>query len=426
MDSMPVTSAFYTRRFIKQIEEEIPTLIKLQREGTYWDFKQQWHSDRSELKADIICLANNIESSTSYLIFGISDKDFSPVDISDDENRKTQSDIIDMLKNMQWKGGQPPFILMHSMQYENSLLDIIAIKSRPEDMPYMLSKGDANIYANIILNRQGDRNSPKKQGASWREIEAIWRHHFSLGLSPLKQVQLMLRDKENWTLLERDEDDKFIEKMYYDFAPEYAVSFRKAYDRHGWEYYLPRQDSDKQIWYDIEVFYHQTKLFTTAGTNLNEGLFITPAPERSYFLRSQYQTSTPFDIAYCYFIEDSIAWSLRDFYFNTDTPSNIKAENDFLSHLLLFKSEHEREAFEDFLRRNQDAITKRIDEQEKHFPQRPLTSEDNWEYFSASLHAVPVLKEMLSSFRDSESGAIPSEGARSEIEEAQVQQEAAQ
>ena len=212
MDSMPVTSAFYTRRFIKQIEEEIPTLIKLQREGTYWDFKQQWHSDRSELKADIICLANNIESSTSYLIFGISDKDFSPVDISDDENRKTQSDIIDMLKNMQWKGDQPPFILMHSMQYENSLLDIIAIKSRPEDMPYMLSKGDANIYANIILNRQGDRNSPKKQGASWREIEAIWRHHFSLGLSPLKQVQLMLRDKENWTLLERDEDDKFIEK----------------------------------------------------------------------------------------------------------------------------------------------------------------------------------------------------------------------
>lgn len=236
----------------------------------------------------------------------------------------------------------------------------------------------------------------------------------------------MLRDKENWTLLEPDEDDKFIEKMYYDFAPEYAVSFRKACDKHGWEYYLPLQISDKRIWYDIEVFYHQTKLFTTAGTNLNEGLFITPAPERSYFLWREYQTSTPFDITYCYFVEDSIGWSLRDFYFNTDTPSNIEAENDFLSHLLLFKSEHEREAFEDFLRRNQDAITKRIDERERHFPQLPLTSEDNCEYFSVSLRAVPVLKEMLSSFRDSESGAIPSEGVRSEIEEVQVQQEAAQ
>ena len=76
MDSMPVTSALYTRRFIKQIEEEIPTLIKLQREGTYWDFKQQWHTDRSELKADIICLANNVESSTSYLIFGIPTRTF--------------------------------------------------------------------------------------------------------------------------------------------------------------------------------------------------------------------------------------------------------------------------------------------------------------------------------------------------------------
>ena len=426
MDGMPVTSVLYTRRLIEQIEEEVPTLIKLQREGTYWDFKQQWHSDRSELKADIICLANNIESSTSYLIFGISDKDFSPVDISGDENRKKQSNIIDMLKNMHWKGGQPPFILMHSMPYENSLLDIIAIKSRPEDMPYMLSKRDADICANIILNRQGDRNSPKEQGASWREIEAIWRHHFSLGLSPLKQVQLMLKDKENWTLLEPDEDDKFIEKMYYDFAPEYAVSFRKAYDKHGWEYYLPRQDSDKQIWYDIEVFYHQTKLFTTAGTYLNEGLFITPAPERSYFLWSQYQTSKPFDITYCYFIEDSIGWSLRDFYFNTDTPSNKEAEEEFLSHLLLFKSEHEREAFEDFLRKNKDAITKKMDEQKIHFPHPQLPPEDNWEYFKASLRAVPVLKEMLSSFRDSDSGATPSEGARLKNEEAQVQQEAAQ
>lgn len=423
---MLFTSALYTRRFIKQIEEEIPTLIKLRREGTYWDFKQQWHSDRSELKADIICLANNIENSTSYLIFGISDKDFLPVDISDDKNRKTQSDIIDMLKNMQWKSGQPPFILMHSMSYENSLLDIIAIKSRPEDMPYMLSKPDANICANIILNRQGDRNSPTKQGASWREIEAIWRHHFSLGLSPLKQVQLMLRDKENWTFLEPDEDDKFIEKMYYDFAPEYAVSFRKTCDKLGGEYYLPLQDADKRSWYNIEVFYHQTKLFTTTGTHLNEGLFITPAPERSYFHWNQRDTSTPFDITYCYFIEDSIGWSLRDFYFNTETPSNIEAEKDFLSHLLLFKSEHEREAFEDFLRKNKDFITKRIDEREEYFPQPQFVSEDNWEYFSGSLRAVPVLKGMLPSFRYSDSGAIASEGARPKIEEAQVQQEAAQ
>lgn len=400
MDSIPVTPELSTRSFIEQIEEEIPSLIKLQREGTYWDFKQEWHRNRSELKADIICLANNIESSTSYLIFGISDKDFSPVDISDDEHRKTQSDIIDMLKNMQWKCGQPPFILIHSMLYENSLLDILAIKSRPENMPYMLSKNDGNIHANIILNRQGDRNSPQEQGASWREIEAIWRHHFSLGLSPLKQVQIMLRDKENWTLLEPDEDDEFTEKKYYDFAPEYTVSFRKARDKLYWEYYLPLQDSDKQIWYDIEVFYHQTKLFTTAGTGLNDGLFLTPAPERSYFYWHQCYTNTHHDITYCYFIEESIAWSLHDFYFNTDTPSNIEAKNKFLSHLLLFKSEHEREAFEDFLRKNQDAVTKRIDEQEVHLPKLPSTFEGDPKYFLDSLRVVPVLKEMLTSFRE--------------------------
>lgn len=400
MDSIPDTPELSTRSFIEQIEEEIPSLIKLRREGTYWDFKQEWHSNRSELKADIICLANNIESSTSYLIFGISDKDFSPVDISDDKHRKTQSDIIDMLKNMQWKGGQPPFVLIHSIPYENSLLDILAIKSRPEDMPYTLSKNDGVINANIILNRQGDRNSPQKQGASWREIEAIWRHHFSLGLSPLKQVQIMLRDKENWTFIEPDEDDEFTKKKYYDFAPEYTVSFRMARDRFYWEYYLPLQDSDERIRYDIEVFYHQTKLFTTAGTDLNDGLFLTPAPERSYFYWHQCYTDKRYDITYCYFIEESIAWSLHNFYFNTDTPSNIEAKNKFLSHLLLFKSEHECEAFEDFLRKNQDAVTKRIDEQEVHLPKLPSAFEGDPKYFLDSLRAVPVLKEMLTSFRE--------------------------
>ena len=50
MDSTPATSELSTRSFIEQIEEEIPTLIKLQREGTYWDFKQEWHSNRQEEK----------------------------------------------------------------------------------------------------------------------------------------------------------------------------------------------------------------------------------------------------------------------------------------------------------------------------------------------------------------------------------------
>ena len=40
-------------------------------EGDFWDFKQEWHQDMSELIKDIICFANTAHSENCYLIFGV-------------------------------------------------------------------------------------------------------------------------------------------------------------------------------------------------------------------------------------------------------------------------------------------------------------------------------------------------------------------
>ena len=46
---------------------EITQLIGLKQEGEYWDFKREWHKNKSDLLHDIICLANNLTGHNGYI-----------------------------------------------------------------------------------------------------------------------------------------------------------------------------------------------------------------------------------------------------------------------------------------------------------------------------------------------------------------------
>lgn len=38
----------------------VESFINRASEGSYWDFKQNWHSNNADLLKDIICMANNL------------------------------------------------------------------------------------------------------------------------------------------------------------------------------------------------------------------------------------------------------------------------------------------------------------------------------------------------------------------------------
>ena len=42
-----------------ELQKLVESLIDRASEGSYWDFKQSWHSDNADLLKDIICMANN-------------------------------------------------------------------------------------------------------------------------------------------------------------------------------------------------------------------------------------------------------------------------------------------------------------------------------------------------------------------------------
>ena len=40
------------------LNEEVTNLIRLRQEGSFWDFKKQWYTNKSDMLHDIICMFN--------------------------------------------------------------------------------------------------------------------------------------------------------------------------------------------------------------------------------------------------------------------------------------------------------------------------------------------------------------------------------
>lgn len=53
---------------------EIKKLIILKQEGSYWDFKREWHHNLPDLLHDIICMSNNLANHDAYIIFGVDEE----------------------------------------------------------------------------------------------------------------------------------------------------------------------------------------------------------------------------------------------------------------------------------------------------------------------------------------------------------------
>lgn len=383
-------------------KKEVPQLIALKREGAYWDFKREWHEKTENLVHDILCLANNLESSVSYLIIGIDEQnDFQPFDLDRNETstRRNSQDITDLLSKTFWGNSKAPFTVVLPLTIGNSTTDVLVIVSRREDMPYYLAKPCGNVRPWIIYTRRSDCNTAIDEGANWSEVQAIWRHHFSLDESPLDRVSLMLRDKAHWNYLTQiyGSEDK-----YYQFSPEFTIHHSMDENRDAYEYYLLNQTDPEPGWYDIKICYYQTTIYDTLGMALDGGRYFSPVPERAFirWTSEKYQSNP--DLTYCYFVRNSIDWDLHIFFYDAESYEARIAREKFMNMVVIFDTEEEHSDFDSFLSDNKN----RFDEifntiREPYVPVERLEnySQEGISSFSTSMRAVPVLKEMLEEFR---------------------------
>ena len=70
-------------------KEEVLRLIAFRQEGEHWDFKKEWHKNKSDLLHDIICMANNLSNHDGLIIIGVNEEtDYSICDVTNDSNRR--------------------------------------------------------------------------------------------------------------------------------------------------------------------------------------------------------------------------------------------------------------------------------------------------------------------------------------------------
>jgi len=186
------------------LKDEISKLIQSCREGSYWDFKEYPHENNASLLHDILALANSQYNGDRYLIIGVSDtKEGSKITGLNDqqENRKTQSAIIDILRSKKFAGDIRPEIELHTIVINDKKIDVIKILNKPYK-PYYLTEDFAVkgkvVRANYIYTRVLDTNTPIDKSADLYHVEKMWAERFGLNMSPVERVELLLTKPEEW------------------------------------------------------------------------------------------------------------------------------------------------------------------------------------------------------------------------------------
>ena len=206
------------------LADKILELIDTKREGQYWDFKETHHENKAELLHDILCMSNSLYKGNKYLIYGVCDpREDCVVKGVSDQNRRTQSDLIDFIRSKPFAGDIRPEVEMRTVIIQEKDLDVIIIFDSRQK-PYYLREDyrDKNkkVNANSIYTRNIDTNIPIDKSADIKFIELMWRERFGLDVQPSERMIALLQKPHEW-----DKNVGNREYAYHKFNPEYQVRF---------------------------------------------------------------------------------------------------------------------------------------------------------------------------------------------------------
>jgi hypothetical protein len=183
----------------------VESLVATENEGTYWDYKREWHTSKSDLVHDIICLANNPDNETALLIIGIDENDaYKVYDVVEHaENRKNTQQVNNVLRTAHWAESYPN-VRVVSTPYVAGTIDVLVIEPDGDAVPYYLlsdyGKGKQTVRAGAIYVRQQDGNIPKNETATALVTERLWQRHFGIDKTPLERLPQLLSRPDDWRI----------------------------------------------------------------------------------------------------------------------------------------------------------------------------------------------------------------------------------
>lgn len=374
-------------------QDEIYRLILSKREGSYWDFKRQWYdiSHETDLLHDIICMANNIENRDSYIIIGIDEeKDFLPVDISNDTNSKNTQKLVDFLRDKKFAGDFRPEVSVERIFFNGCAIDVIVIFNSIHT-PFYLKQEYKGVHANNIYTRIQDSNTPIDRTADMRFVELLWKKRFGLIQTPINRFKEYLNHKDDWS-----KSPGFDELKYHKLFPEFTIGYSMddPFERDGYEFYLFSQTDNKPHWTIIQLRYYQTLLFQMDGIILDGGRHFSPCPLTDGISLTQYLS---WDVVYRYFIKDSLEFIIHDFYLDNNSEA-MWSDQRFMNNILLFETETEHNEFNEYIKVNWSE--ERLNADNFFIPNIPKLENYNISHFIREIKTAQILNEMLNEFRE--------------------------
>ena len=224
-----------------ELKQIVESLISKGYEGSYWDFKQKWHDNNADLLKDIICMANNTtpDMQDGYIIFGIEDKTFNIIGVSEDANRKSQENIIGFLSSKSWSGEESPDVEIKSIKISNTEIDMLIIRNNSVTPYYLLNdycKTDSSgknkiiVRAGVIYSRVGDRNTSSAECATKQSAEFLWKKRFGLVGSDEFKIIKRLQNIDNWYSIQDFGFDTIYNREYNDIRIERDLQYELAVD----------------------------------------------------------------------------------------------------------------------------------------------------------------------------------------------------
>ena len=283
----------------------ISTLINRRAEGTYWDFKREHHTSKTDLIHDVLCLANAKHTGDRFLIFGVDDEDFSLHPINEDTGRRTQADLAGLFRDNASKFFQSRFpeFYLKEIGLDGTLLDVLVIEDTPHK-PYYFVERFEKICAHHIYTRVCDTNTPANDAAQPHEIERMWRERFSLDMPPLERAKRYLSEPDAWSPLVENNGSNA--NFYHTTFPEFILKVTDAEDYMACHEEWTRGEictANNHAGY-YELHYHQTRLARIRYVSFDDNKKSMVAPDWKARRAGRF-----------YFYEaDSINYAVQKFY----------------------------------------------------------------------------------------------------------------
>ncbi len=370
------------------LAEEILHLILLKQEGSFWDFKKQWYSNNTDLLHDIICMSNNLDNHTGYIIIGIDEEqDYLAVDVSNDPNRRNTQKLVDFLKDKKFAGGIRPVVHVENLNHSHGIIDIIVIENS-NNTPFYLTDKYEGVRANSIYTRVMDTNTPITGSADINHVEQLWRKRFHLDDTPIEKFHYYLRKPDDW---EEIQDTPM--GYFYKYSPEYTITCEKDESANGYEYYIFGQRDTNPSWWLITLRYYQTAIEQFQGVALDGGRSFVVAPNRAYNPENKEVSRFGF------YIENDLRSRLLEFYHHKET-CDEHSYAIYMTAVVVFESESEYKSFLNYvetnMKRYHSICSKMGTAGPPFFPDLPGRRMDT---FEKEYKDALVMRQMLCEFR---------------------------